>query len=163
MCGLTPLRHISSEVREADGPGGLERFVVAQEPVFTTVEAELRMGRKRTHWIWFIFPQLRGLGSSVRSHTYGIVSLAEARAYLEDPLLGSRLRTCTSLVLATRERTLREIFGELDEAKFHSSMTLFSIASSDPQNVFRQALERFYDGQPENKTVSMVTSRDVKP
>ncbi len=121
------------------------------------------MGRKRTHWIWFIFPQLRGLGSSVRSHTYGIVSLAEARAYLEDPLLGSRLRTCTSLVLATRERTLREIFGELDEAKFHSSMTLFSIASSDPQNVFRQALERFYDGQPENKTVSMVTSRDVKP
>jgi uncharacterized protein (DUF1810 family) len=115
------------------------------------------MGRKRTHWMWFIFPQLRGLGSSFMAHTYGIDSLAEARAYLEHPLLGGRLRTCTSLVLAARERTLREIFGEPDDMKFHSSMTLFAVASSDPENVFHHALERHFDGYPDDKTLAILS------
>ena len=117
------------------------------------------MGRKRTHWMWFIFPQLRGLGSSFMAHTYGLDSLAEARAYLEHPLLGDRLRTCTSLVLATRERTLREIFGEPDDMKFHSSMTLFSAASSDPEHVFHHALERYFDGHPDDKTLAILSDR----
>jgi len=117
------------------------------------------MGRKRTHWMWFIFPQLRGLGSSVRAQTYGIDSLAEARAYLKHALLGGRLRKCTSLVLAVRERTLREIFGEPDDMKFHSSMTLFSVASGDPENVFRHALDRYFDGHPDDKTLAILSHR----
>jgi uncharacterized protein (DUF1810 family) len=144
------------QMREADGSDDLQRFIVAQECVYTAVEAELRMGRKQTHWMWFIFPQLRGLGSSAMAHRYGIDSLAEARAYLEHPLLGDRLRTCTSLVLAARGRTLREILGEPDDMKFRSSMTLFSLASSDPKNVFCQALELYCDGHLDEKTLALL-------
>src|SRR5437763_2326403 len=100
----------------------LERFVTAQAPVFETVVAELRAGRKRTHWMWFIFPQLRGLGRSPTATYYGIGSLDEARAYLAHPLLGARLDLCTDAVLGIAGRTPREIFGSPDDMKFHSSM-----------------------------------------
>ena len=138
---------------------GLERFVVAQESVYPAVEAELRNGRKRTHWMWFVFPQLRGLGSSERAQTYGIASLGEAQAYLAHPLLGRRLRACTVLVLAVRDRSLHEIFGSPDDAKFRSSMSLFALASSAGDSVFHTALERYCDGKLDEATVALLSSR----
>ncbi len=141
--------------RESD-PCDLERFVVAQEFVYPTVMAELRLGRKRTHWMWFVFPQLRGLGSSAMARRYGIHSFGEARAYLLHPVLGTRLRTCTSLVVEARARTLREIFGEPDDAKFHSCVTLFSLASGDGDSIFSEALECFFDGRLDEKTRTML-------
>src|SRR4051812_39696688 len=103
-------------------PHDLQRFAAAQEPVFSTALAELRAGRKRTHWMWFIFPQLRGLGRSPTAIYYGIGSLDEARAYLAHPVLGPRLDLCTDAVLGVEGRTLHEIFGSPDNMKFHSSM-----------------------------------------
>src|SRR4051812_31904857 len=104
-------------------PCNLDRFVVAQEPVFTTALNELGSGRKRTHWMWFIFPQLRGLGHSSTAEFYGIGSLTEARAYLAHPLLGPRLILCTEAVLGISDRSLQAIFGSSDDMKFRSSMT----------------------------------------
>lgn len=109
----------------------LERFVHAQEPVFDTALAELRAGRKQSHWMWFVFPQLRGLGRSTMAQHYGIHSLAEAAGYLEHPVLGVRLRTCVDAVLAVQGRSLRQIFGTPDDLKFHSSMTLFALANEN--------------------------------
>src|SRR3954451_5216121 len=125
----------------------LERFVTAQAPVFATALAELQAGQKRSHWMWFIFPQLRGLGHSAMARHYGVGSLAEARAYLAHPLLGPRLVQCTQAVLAIEGRSLRTIFGSPDDLKFRSSMTLFSLAASEKDSVFRQALDRFCDGR----------------
>ena len=138
---------------------GLERFVVAQDVVYPAVEAELRNGRKRTHWMWFVFPQLRGLGSSERARTYGIASVDEARAYLAHPVLGRRLRACTVLVLAAHDRSLHEIFGSPDDAKFRSSMSLFALASSATGSVFHTALERYCDGKLDEATVALLSSR----
>jgi uncharacterized protein (DUF1810 family) len=121
----------------------LQRFVEAQAAVIEQVLAELRSGRKQSHWMWFVFPQLRGLGSSPTAVRYGISSLAEAQAYLEHPLLGPRLRECARLVLGIRGATVGDIFGYPDDRKFHSSMTLFSRASADNQ-VFRDALTRYF-------------------
>lgn len=109
-------------------PHGLGRFVEAQEPVYTHVRTELEAGCKRTHWMWFVFPQLRGLGASPTSRRFAIASLAEARAYLEHPLLGPRLLECTRLVNAVEGRTLTEIFGSPDDLKFRSCVTLFAAA-----------------------------------
>ena len=125
----------------------LERFVSAQAPVFDTALKELQAGRKRSHWMWFIFPQLKGLGHSSTAQFYGVGSLAEAQAYLNHPLLGSRLRRCTETVLASRAASVRELFGSPDDLKFCSSMTLFSLAADDP--LFGQALERWCKGQDE--------------
>ena len=107
----------------------LERFVTAQAPVFATAPAELQAGEKRSHWMWFVFPQLRGLGHSAMAMRYGIGSLDEARAYLAHPLLGPRLIECTCAVLAIEGRPLHAIFGSPDDVKFCSSMTLFSLAA----------------------------------
>jgi uncharacterized protein (DUF1810 family) len=123
----------------------LERFVQAQAGVYPGVVEELRRGRKSGHWIWFIFPQVAGLGRSPTSQQFAIASLAEARSYLEHPILGGRLRECAGLVLAVPGRSADEIFGELDAMKLRSSMTLFNRAAPD-ELLFRQVLDRFFDG-----------------
>lgn len=134
----------------------LERFVSAQAAVFTDALAELRAGRKRSHWMWFVFPQLRGLGISPTSQHFGLSGLAEARAYLAHPLLGERLLRCTQAVLAVEGRSLREIFGSPDDMKFASSMTLFAIAAPERPNLFDQAIERCCDGQADARTVALL-------
>jgi len=134
----------------------LQRFVTAQEPVFETVLAELRAGRKRTHWMWFVFPQLAGLGRSSTARFYGIGSIDEARAYLAHPVLGPRLDLCTRIVLASDNSSLHAIFGSPDDLKFRSCMTLFSLAADDPDNPFRQALDRWCDGRPDEQMVALI-------
>ncbi|WLS07226.1 DUF1810 domain-containing protein [Shinella sumterensis] len=136
-----------------DDPFQLKRFVDAQELVFNTALAELRAGRKQTHWIWFIFPQLRALGRSATAEFYGITSLDEARAYLQHPLLADRLAQATDAVLVHRDRTAHDIFGSPDDLKFRSSMTLFDAASSHENPRFQVALERYYDGRPDERTL----------
>ena len=123
----------------------LDRFLTAQRGVYEGVLDELRRGRKTGHWIWFIFPQLVGLGRSEMSRYYGISSLDEARAYLADPVLGARLRKCAGLLLASNARTAIEILGETDAMKVRSCMTLFHRAAPD-EPVFGQVLDRFYAG-----------------
>lgn len=134
----------------------LERFVTAQAPVIDTVLAELRAGRKLSHWMWFIFPQLRGLGHSSTARFYGIASLNEARAYLAHPVLGPRLEACTRAVLAIADRSLHAIFGSPDDMKFRSSMTLFAIAADDRGALFRSALERYCAGDMDDHTLALL-------
>jgi uncharacterized protein (DUF1810 family) len=123
----------------------LERFVAAQDGVFDAVLGELRRGRKVSHWMWFIFPQVEGLGRSDVSRFYAIASLDEARAYLAHPVLGRRIRECAGIVLATEGRTAEGIFGAIDATKLRSSMTLFHRAAPD-EPVFRGVLDRFFEG-----------------
>jgi len=129
----------------------LDRFVLAQQGVYDGVLDELRAGRKVGHWIWFIFPQVAGLGYSTMSQLYAISSLDEARAYLTHPVLGARLRECAAIVLATTGRTPLEIFGSIDAIKLRSSMTLFHRATPD-EPVFARVLERFYGGLADEAT-----------
>lgn len=129
----------------------LERFVAAQEGVYDGVLRELRSGLKTGHWIWFVFPQIAGLGVGSTSRYYSIASLDEARTYLAHPVLGVRLRECAGLVLATRSRTADEIFGPLDAMKLRSSMTLFHRAEPD-EPVFEQMLVRFFGGVADEAT-----------
>jgi uncharacterized protein (DUF1810 family) len=129
----------------------LERFVLAQKDDYTSVLDELRRGRKVGHWIWFIFPQVAGLGRSEMSQLYAISSLDEARAYVAHPVLGPRLRECATIVLATTGRTALEIFGSTDAMKLRSSMTLFHRAAPD-EPVFGQVLERYFDGLADEAT-----------
>ena len=130
----------------------LDRFVLAQRPpVYDDVLTELRRGQKTGHWIWFIFPQVTGLGYSAMSQTYAIRSLDEARAYLAHPILGARLRECARVVLATENRTAEEILGPIDAMKLRSCMTLFHRAAPD-ESVFGQVLERYYSGIPDKAT-----------
>ena len=137
-----------------DDPHDLERFVTAQEPVIATVRDELRAGRKRSHWMWFVFPQLRGLGTSSMAERFGIASLAEARAYLAHPVLGPRLRECCSLMLEVPGRSANAILGSPDDLKFRSCVTLFSLAQ--PQEpLFRACLDRFYGGEPDPRTLAL--------
>ena len=119
----------------------LDRFLLAQESMLEDALAELRSGRKRTHWMWYIFPQLRGLGQSARAQLYGIASLEEARAYLAHPVLGPRLLRCVEAVLAVKHRSLSEIFGSPDDMKFRSSMTLFAVAD-DEGHLFQDAIQQ---------------------
>ena len=121
----------------------LERFVLAQEPVYAQVLAELKQGRKTSHWMWFIFPQLAGLDHSPMSERYAIRSLTEAHAYLAHPLFGARLRECAELVLAVKDRTAEDVFGSIDATKLRSSMTLFHRAAP-AEPVFRQVLEHWF-------------------
>lgn len=131
----------------------LHRFVEAQNPVYQRVISELREGRKRTHWIWFIFPQIRGLGQSEISQHFSIASLYEAEAYFEHPILGSRLRECTQLVNAIEGDSIEDIFGYPDHLKFRSSMTLFAQAAPG-EKVFNQALDKYFGGAPDEFTLS---------
>jgi uncharacterized protein (DUF1810 family) len=142
---------------EAD-PFNLERFVTAQAPVFETVLTELRAGRKRSHWIWFVFPQLASLGRSSTARFYGISTIDEARAYLAHPVLRARLDLCASIVLASESSSLHAIFGSPDDLKFRSCMTLFSLAADDPDNPFRQALDRWCGGQPDEQTLALINA-----
>jgi uncharacterized protein (DUF1810 family) len=132
-------------------PYDLERFVAAQRHVYEDVVGELRRGHKTGHWIWFIFPQIAGLGSSPTSRQFAIGSLDEARAYVAHPVLGPRLLECSRLVLAIEGRTAAEIFGSLDAMKVRSSMTLFHRAVPD-EPVFPEVLARFYDGAADPAT-----------
>jgi len=134
-------------------PYGLERFVVAQDRAgtFTAAAGELRAGRKRSHWMWFVFPQIAGLGQSSTSRTYGISSLEEARAYLSHPVLGPRLLECAGIVADLEGLTAQEIFGGIDAMKLRSSMTLF--ARADPANpVFGRVLDAYFGGAPDEAT-----------
>jgi len=134
----------------------LQRFVTAQSSIYEDAVAELREGRKNTHWIWFVFPQMKGLGFSPTSDFFGIDSLEEAKAYLAHPILGPRLEETTKLILAINDRTLREILGAPDDMKFRSSMTLFEKASLGRPNVFEAALEKFCDGQLDQRTLALI-------
>jgi uncharacterized protein (DUF1810 family) len=142
----------------AADPLNLERFVTAQAPVFETVLAELRAGQKRSHWMWFIFPQLVGLGQSSTARFYGISSIHEARAYLAHPLLGPRLDLCTKMVLTSESPSLHAIFGSPDDVKFRSCVTLFSLATDDPNNPLRQALDRWCGGRPDERTLALINA-----
>jgi uncharacterized protein (DUF1810 family) len=136
----------------------LQRFVDAQAPVYDTVVAELRAGAKRSHWIWFIFPQLAGLGRSPTAARFAISSLAEAHAYLDHDVLGPRLRECTHLVNSTEGRSADDIFGWPDNLKVRSSMTLF--ARTTPDNAeFLCLLEKFYGGEQDPATLALLLAR----
>lgn len=137
-------------------PFELSRFVAAQDRAFDTALAELKAGRKQTHWMWFIFPQLRALGRSPTAHFYGIGSIEEARAYLRHPVLADRLARAVDAVLGISERSAHEIFGSPDDMKFRSSMTLFSEAAGQEGERFRLALERFYAGEPDRLTLEAI-------
>ena len=141
-------------MREGD-PFNLERFVTAQAPVFAAALDELKAGQKRSHWMWFVFPQLRGLGHSSMAQFYGIGSLNEARAYLAHPVLGPRLILCTEMVLAVEGRSLHAIFGSPDDMKFCSSMTLFALAAGKGESTFRRALDRYCDGGIDKRTLAL--------
>ncbi len=132
-------------------PYDLQRFVDAQNPVFEQVRAELGAGHKRGHWIWFIFPQLRGLGHSHMATRFAISSRDEAEAYLNHPILGPRLRECTRLVLLVEGRSINHIFGYPDDLKFRSSMTLF--ASTSDNQIFKDALQKCCAGEPDLLTL----------
>ncbi len=136
-------------------PFDLQRFVDAQDRVYDQVLAELRAGAKRSHWIWFIFPQLSALGRSSTAKRFGIASLAEAQAYLAHPVLGSRLRECTRLVLAIDGRSVDDIFGRPDNLKVRSSMTLFAHATGDNAD-FTAVLDKFYGGEQDPRTLELL-------
>ena len=136
-------------------PFDLDRFVRAQNPVFRDVQGELTRGRKRSHWMWFVFPQIAGLGFSAMSQRYAISSRAEAKAYLAHPVLGPRLVECTRLVLAVEGRTINAILGAPDDAKFRSSMTLFSAVSDEP--IFGEALARYFAGERDAATLEILS------
>ena len=133
----------------------LVRFIDAQKPSYHATLAELQAGRKRSHWMWFIFPQLQGLGRSDMAMCYGIADLAEAKSYLADPVLGARLRECVAMVLKHPHRTTHEIFGSPDDLKFRSCLTLFDAAAPN-EPLFREALDVFYDGQRDPRTSELL-------
>jgi uncharacterized protein (DUF1810 family) len=137
-----------------DDPFDLNRFVMAQEPVIGRVFGELRNGRKASHWMWFVFPQLAGLGFSAMSQRYAIASLDEACAYLAHPVLGPRLTRCVELVLGVDGRSAHDIFGGPDDLKFHSCVTLFDEAS--PNGAFEQAIEKYFGGRPDPATLDLL-------
>lgn len=135
-------------------PHNLERFVEAQNAVYSRVVAELAAGHKQTHWMWFVFPQIEGLGFSAMAQRYAIASRAEAEAYLAHPILGPRLLECTRLVMAVSGKTIHQILGSPDDLKFRSSMTLFDAVS--PSGVFATALDRHYGGEKDRATVDLL-------
>ncbi len=132
----------------------LDRFVAAQDPLYSHVVAELAAGRKQSHWMWFIFPQVAGLGFSAMAQRYAIRSRAEAEAYLAHPILGSRLLECTRLVLEVNGKTIHAILGSPDDVKFRSSMTLFDAVSNQP--IFAQAIDKYYGGEKDQATLDIL-------
>ena len=141
----------ASSDRSSHDPYNLERFVIAQERVFKHVLAELKAGTKTSHWMWFIFPQIRGLGRSPISVEYAISSRDEAQAYLQHPVLGPRLKECTRLVLQVEGRSATDIFDTPDDMKFRSSMTLFAQVS--PDDIFQRALQKYFNGVADQLTL----------
>ena len=141
-------------------PFDLQRFVDAQEPVILDVLAQLRRGRKTSHWMWFIFPQIEGLGASSMAERYAISSLEEASAYLHHPLLGLRLLECTRLLLSVRSQNAREILGTPDDLKFCSSMTLFQLVAAPEEHLFTSALAKYFGGVPDPRTLELLGPND---
>jgi uncharacterized protein (DUF1810 family) len=139
----------------APDPHGLARFLGAQADSFDTALAELQAGRKQTHWMWFVLPQLRGLGSSHFARLYGIASMEEAVAYLAHPVLGARLRQCVAAISAHPQRSARQMLGDVDAAKFRSCLTLFCAASGG-EALFESALALFFEGQRDPKTLALL-------
>lgn len=139
----------------AEGKSKLAVFVAAQDAVYDQVCRELGAGEKRTHWMWFVFPQLAGLGSSPMARRFAIDSLGEAQRYLGHEVLGARLRECTRLVLAVRGRDVDAIFGDPDNLKFRSCMTLFAAAAPE-EPLFREALEQFFGGEADSATIALL-------
>lgn len=136
----------------------LQRFLEAQDHVYDAVIDELRAGRKSSHWMWFIFPQIKGLGRSGTAQQFAITSLEEAKAYLQHPVLGSRLRECTQLVINVGGRSAEEIFGYPDYLKFRSCMTLFMTAATD-NILFKDALRKYFDGKPDTLTLDILAQQ----
>jgi uncharacterized protein (DUF1810 family) len=143
---------IPLSVTAMDDPYHLQRFVDAQRGIYAQVEAELRFGRKQSHWMWFIFPQIKGLGQSTMARKYAIATLTEATAYLNHSLLGQRLHACTELVNSPNHRVIEDVFGYPDHLKFHSSMTLFAHAAGD-NRVFKDALRRYFRSEFDPQTI----------
>ena len=137
----------------------LERFLEAQEGAYERALSELRSGRKRSHWMWFVFPQIRGLGRSAMSERYAIGSLEEARAYLAHPVLGRRLIEVTEAALASEAESANSLFGSPDDLKFRSSMTLFAAAAGE-ESAFKDALESFFGGVPDARTVALLKANE---
>ena len=135
-------------------PFDLDRFVAAQQPVIDRVRDELHRGRKAGHWMWFVFPQIAGLARSAMSQRYAIHSRDEARAYLDHPLLGSRLVECVRLLIAVEGRSAHAIFGSPDDLKLHSCLTLF--AELESNDVFNRALAKYFDGRPDQATIDLL-------
>lgn len=133
----------------------LERFVKAQEPIYGAVCKELAAGQKTSHWMWFVFPQLKALGRSETARYFGLSSREEALAYWQHPVLGQRLKECAALVSAVSDKTAHQIFGSPDDLKFRSCMTLFAQLAPE-EKLFGQCLERFYNGEPDEKTLQLL-------
>jgi len=138
-------------------PHNLKRFVDAQAPVYAQVCAELTAGRKRSHWMWFVFPQIKGLGVSPTAQFYAVASRAEAEAYLAHPVLGPRLRECTQLVLDVAGRSAHDVFGSPDDLKFRSCVTLFADVATD-EALFEAALRKYFNGEPDRRTVEALAT-----
>jgi uncharacterized protein (DUF1810 family) len=146
---------MSQTLHENPDAYNLQRFVEAQQPVYERVRAELRAGAKASHWMWFIFPQLKGLGRSPTAEYFGIASLPEAEAYWRHPVLGRRLKECTELVVAILGKTAHQIFGSPDDVKFRSCMTLFERAAPE-EPIFGQALDKYFDGKRDSSTLALL-------
>lgn len=138
-----------------DDPHDLQRFVEAQNPVYAQVCTELAAGAKASHWMWFVFPQLKELGRSATARHFGIASRAEAQAYWRHAVLGARLKQCSALMLAARGKSALQILGPPDDLKFRSSMTLFAQVATD-EPLFRRALDRYFDGEPDERTLELL-------
>lgn len=136
----------------------LSRFITAQAPIIAAVEAELAAGRKRTHWMWFIFPQIAGLGISETARHFALANLDQARRYLADPVLGDRLRHHVQLTLTHKDGTAYDIFGTPDDLKFRSCLTLFRAAATDPKDrrLFEEGLRQFYSSEPDPRTIEQL-------
>src|SRR5215217_4902733 len=141
-----------------DDPYYLQRFVDAQQPVFERARRELRQGRKQSHWMWFVFPQIKGLGRSETAQKYAISSREEVSAYLAHPILGPRLRECSRIVASLEGVSAEDIFGSPDEMKFRSSMTLFTQVAAD-NGVFKRCLERYFQGESDPATLAALINR----
>lgn len=153
------MKQSAADMTPDELPYDLSRFVTAQAAMFADALAELHAGRKRSHWMWFIFPQLRGLGISATAQHYGLSGIGEARAYLSHPVLGPRLAASVEAVVSLRGLTLSQIFGAPDDLKFASSMTLFALASDGQDDVFRKALARYCDGKMDVRTQQILAER----
>lgn len=147
---------MADDQANTDGdPHGLSRFVAAQEGIYAQALAEIRAGRKTSHWMWFVFPQRAGLGSSPTARLYAVQSLAEARAYLGHPVLGPRLAECAAAAAGIDGKSAAEVFGSPDDLKLRSCATLFA-AVSPPGSVFERLLDKFFEGRPDERTISLL-------
>ena len=146
-----------TDAHSSDDPYRLARFVAAQEGVYETALEELQRGAKRSHWMWFVFPQVAGLGTSPMAVRFAMGSRVEAEVYLKHPLLGPRLRACAQALLGVSGRTAREVMGSRDDVKLKSSMTLFA-AVSEPGSVFQAVLDRYYSGETDPRTIEFLAA-----